>query len=150
QLGGVLRHLRTLTGPGGGAPSTDGELLSQFVTRRDEAAFLALMGRHGPMVLGVCRRLLSQPQDVGDVFQATFLVLLPRADSIARADSVGSWLYGVARRLAVRVRANARKRQDRERRGRQTPPAPGDTPAEVRDLGDLLDEELGRLPQKYR
>src|SRR5262249_51745092 len=96
------------------------------------------------------RRLLRQPQDVDDVFQATFLVLLRRADSIARADSVGSWLHGVARRIAVRVRANARKRQDRERRGTATLPATGDTAAETPDLGHLPDEELGRLPEKYR
>jgi len=150
RFGVVLWCIRTLTNPGGGAPTTDGELLRQFVARRDEAAFTALMERHGPMVLGVCRRLLRQPQDVDDVFQATFLVLLQRADSIARADSVGSWLYGVARRIAVRVRANARKRQDRERRGTEALPSTGDAAAEVRDLGPLLDEELCRLPEKYR
>jgi RNA polymerase sigma factor (sigma-70 family) len=150
QLGVVLRYIRTLTDPGGGAPTTDGELLRQFVVRRDESAFTALVERHGPMVLGVCRRLLRQPQDVDDVFQATFLVLLQRAESIARADSVGSWLYGVARRIAVRVRANARKRRDRERRGTDALPAPGDAAAEVRDLGHVLDEELCRLPEKYR
>jgi RNA polymerase sigma factor (sigma-70 family) len=151
QLGVVLRYIRTLTGPGGeGTPTTDGELLRQFVTRRDEAAFTALMERHGPMVLGVCRRLLRQPQDVDDVFQATFLVLLQRADSIARADSVGSWLYGVARRLAVRIRANARKRQARERGGIETLSVTGDTAADVYDLGPVLDEELCRLPEKYR
>src|SRR5262249_43012715 len=122
QLGAILRYIRTLTAPGCGAPTTDAELLRQFVARRDEAAFAALMERHGPMVLGVCRRLLRQPQDVDDVFQATFLVLLQRAESIASADSVGSWLYGVARRIAVRVRANVRKRQQREGNGLDTLP----------------------------
>jgi RNA polymerase sigma factor (sigma-70 family) len=150
QFGVVLRYFRTVTGPEGGAPPTDRELLSLFVARRDEAAFTALVERHGPMVFGVCRRFLRQTQDVDDVFQATFLVLLRRAYSISRTDSIGSWLYGVARRVAVRARANARKRQDRERRGTARLLATGDTAAETRDLGHLLDEELGRLPEKYR
>jgi RNA polymerase sigma factor (sigma-70 family) len=149
QLGVVLRYLRTLTGPAAGAPTTDGELLRQFVAHRDEAAFAALVERHGPMVLGVCRRLLHQPQDVDDVFQATFLVLIERAGSVARADSVGSWLYGVARRIALRVRANARKRRECEWQGADAP-ATGNAGAEMRELWHVLDEELCRLPEKYR
>jgi RNA polymerase sigma factor (sigma-70 family) len=150
ELGVLLRYIRTLSGPSGAAPLSDAQLLNHFVTRRDEAAFAALVERHGPMVHGVCRRLLRQPQDVDDVFQATFLVLIERAGSIARADSVGSWLYGVAYRLAVRVRANARKRHQREGPITDTPQAPGDAPLGAREMRHVLDEELCRLPEKYR
>src|SRR5262245_52202749 len=95
----VLRQLRTQ------AAETDGRLLERFVSGRDEAAFDALLGRHGPMILGVCRRLLRQPDDADDAFQATFLVLVCRARSVAKRDSVGSWLYGVAYRVALRARS---------------------------------------------
>jgi RNA polymerase sigma factor (sigma-70 family) len=150
QLGVVLRYVRALAGPGAAAPMSDGQLLNHFLSRRDETAFAALVERHGPMVHGVCRRLLRRAQDVDDVFQATFLVLIERAGSIARADSVGSWLYGVAYRLAMRVRANARKRQQRERPIIDPPQAPGDAPIGLREMRHVLDEELRRLPEKYR
>src|SRR5437588_13037842 len=79
---------------------SDAHLLKQFVERRDEAAFAALMDRHGPMVLGVCRRVLRDVQDVDDAFQATFLVLLRKAASLRRPASLANWLYGVAYRVA--------------------------------------------------
>src|SRR5262245_17557147 len=106
----LLRHIRWMAGlpaDGGGA---DGHLLERFVTQRDEAAFEALLSRHGPMVLGVCRRLLRDPQDAEDAFQATFLVLCCKAGSIGKREAVASWLHKVAWRIALRVRADAARR----------------------------------------
>ena len=100
QLTGVLRHLRRSL-PQAGGPLTDGQLLGRFVARGEEAAFEALLRRHGPMVLGVCRRVLRSLHDAEDAFQATFLVLFRKADSIARPELVGNWLYGVAHYLSL-------------------------------------------------
>src|SRR5437879_4380585 len=97
------------------AALTDGELLRRYAVRRDEAAFEALVQRHGPMVLGVCRRLLANSQDAEDVFQATFLVLVHKAGSVKPRDLVGNWLYGVAYRAALKVRATNAKRRTREK-----------------------------------
>src|SRR5262245_44798425 len=85
----------------------DSQLLERFTVHRDAAAFEALLQRHGPMVWGVCRRILSDPNDVDDAFQATFLVLVRKARAIAKHESLGSWLHGVARRVALRARALA-------------------------------------------
>src|SRR5262245_54502335 len=100
RLQTVLNHLR----PAVGAPS-DGHLLARFVAGRDEAAFAALLRRHGPMVLGVCRRVLQHTQDAEDAFQATFLLLARKAGSVVRREAVGSWLYRVAYRAALEARA---------------------------------------------
>ncbi len=80
----------------------DRELLERFVTGNDEAAFTALVAQHGPMVLGVCRRIVRDEHDVEDAFQATFLVLVQRASSIKDPGRLGPWLHGVARRVALR------------------------------------------------
>src|SRR6266404_7272928 len=100
QMNGVLRHLcrSALRHHGGGM--TDGQLLERFLTAREEGAFEALVRRHGPMVLGVCRRVLRNEHDAEDAFQATFLVLLRKASSILPRDRVGNWLYGVAYRTS--------------------------------------------------
>ena len=95
----------------------DGDLLARFVSRRDEAAFEALVARLGPMVLGVCRRMLADPHDVEDAFQATFLVLVRRGGSIRDRDVVATWLYEVAVRVARRARLDASRRSEREKRG---------------------------------
>src|SRR5690348_16890615 len=113
-LNTVLRFVRRVATVGGAADLSDGQLLERFVTLRDEAAFEALLCRHGPMVHGLCRRLLSHPQDAEDAFQATFLVLAHRARSIARQESVGSWLYGVAYRTALKAQVAAARRRSRE------------------------------------
>src|SRR5213078_1641513 len=94
----------------------DGELLERFLTTRDECAFELLVRRHGPMVLGVCRRILDNPHDAEDAFQATFLVLVRRAHTIRPRERVGNWLYGVARRTALKARVADARRRAKERR----------------------------------
>jgi RNA polymerase sigma factor (sigma-70 family) len=126
---------------------TDGQLLEQFLNQRDEAAFAALVRRHGPMVLGVCRRILGNQADAHDAFQATFIVLVRKATSLTSRSVVGDWLHGVARRTALRARANAARRRATEQIAERSD-VPG---AESRnDWLPLLDEELSRLPEKYR
>lgn len=130
--------------------ATDAQLLERFLGEREEIAFEELLRRHGPMVLGVCRRILSDPHDAADAFQATFLVLVRRAASVVPRSRVGPWLYGVARRTALKLRSSVARRrraeQDAVNRRVHTTPA-ADTGG---DLRPLLDEELGRLPEKYR
>jgi RNA polymerase sigma factor (sigma-70 family) len=131
------------------AGSTDGQLLGCFLDRRDEAAFAALVKRHGPMVWNVCRRLLD-PHDAEDAFQATFLVLVHKAGSIRRRERVASWLYGAAHQTALQARRSVARRRAREKQVTRLP-----EPAVVeRDLWDdlrpLLDQELSRLPDIYR
>jgi RNA polymerase sigma factor (sigma-70 family) len=149
QLSEIIRRLRVTTsraGPG----MTDGQLLECFVGRRDEAAFAALVRRHGPMVWGVCRRILHSHHDAEDAFQATFLVLVRRAGSVVPRQMVANWLYGVARRTAVKARALAARRSRREDQlTEQSEPAAGERSAD-RDLRSLLDHELARLPDRYR
>jgi DNA-directed RNA polymerase specialized sigma24 family protein len=107
----VVEYLRHLTRSGRAGESTDRQLLERFVAQREGAAFAALMQRHGPMVLGLCRRVLRDPHDAEDAFQATFLVLVRKAGAIARPELLGSWLYGVAYRTAMKMRAEARRRE---------------------------------------
>src|SRR4029077_7717732 len=114
----VLRDIHTLFHAGTNNGVTDAQLLDRFRTRSDqsspEAAFACLMDRHGPMVLGVCRRALSNPDDVADAFQATFLILVRKADTVRVEDSLGRWLYGVSRRVSVRAKLAAVRRSARE------------------------------------
>ena len=97
-----------------GAGMTDGQLLERFIARRDNLALAALVRRHGPMVWGVCRRILARHADAEDAFQATFLVLVRKAASVAPRDMVANWLYGVAYRTALNARANEARRKTRE------------------------------------
>jgi RNA polymerase sigma factor (sigma-70 family) len=128
---------------------TDGELLEAFVARGDGACFEALVRRHGPMVLGVCRRLLRDCHDAEDAFQAVFLVLVRRAAAVP-PEAVGNWLYGVAYRTALNVRRAAARRRARER-SEDHMPHPMTKPAEDwTELRPLLDDALTRLPDKYR
>ncbi len=101
--------------PGAADAFIDGQLLEAFISGCSETAFAELLKRHMPMVLGVCRRILRDPHDADDAFQATFLILLRKAGSIDKRESVAGWLYGVAYRLAVRTKAKARRRHDHER-----------------------------------
>ncbi len=130
---------------------TDKELLDRFVSQRDAAAFAVLVRRHGPMVLGVCRRLLQHLQDAEDAFQATFLVLVRKAASLGQRELLGNWLYGVAYRTALDARAAAMRRRKREKQVSAMPePEMRDESQEWRDLRPFLDHELNRLPEKYR
>ena len=139
----------TLTG--GDAGRTDGQLLEDYLSRRDEAAVAALVRRHGAMVWGVCRRVLHRHHDAEDAFQATFLVLIRRAASVSPREMVGNWLYGVAHQTALKARATAAKRQARERQVTAMPePAAAPEPESWQRLEPLLDQELSRLPAKYR
>jgi RNA polymerase sigma factor (sigma-70 family) len=143
-----LRGAGRLPDDGG---TTDGRLLERFVSDRDEAAFEALVRRHGPMVLGVCRRLLHNPQDAEDAFQATFLVLVRKAAAVGRRELLGNWLYGVAYRTALDARSAAARRRARERQVSAMPEPEANDGADVGpDLRPLLDQELSRLPDKYR
>ncbi len=132
-------------------PDTDGQLLARFTSAGDEAAFRALVRRHGPAVQAACRQVLSDPADQDDAFQAAFVVLFRRAKSAASVSSLGGWLFAVAHRVAVRCRADKSRRSAREaeaaRRTRTIADAPD--PA-VRELSDLLHAELNALPDKYR
>jgi RNA polymerase sigma factor (sigma-70 family) len=130
----------------------EGELLARFVTRRDEAAFEALVTRLGPMVLGVARRMLSDPHDVDDAFQATFLVLVKKAESIRDRDLVAPWLHGVASKVARRARAESARRKAREKLA--TVPEAVEDSAMIEsgwvELRALIDEEIERLPESHR
>src|SRR5262249_23749083 len=129
---------------------SDSQLLDRFVCQRDESAFAVLMERHGPMVLGVCRRILHAPQDIEDAFQGTFLVLVRKAGEIGQRELVGNWLYGVAYRIAVRARANVAKRRAHERQAVSMSTSESEHNVVWRDLRPVLDDEVNRLPEKYR
>ena len=150
QTGTVLGHLRRLLGTHTADEQTDGQLLERFLVRRDETAFTALVRRHGPLVLGLCRRLLGNTHDAEDAFQATFLVLVRRAGSLDRRGSVAGWLYGVAYRVAVRTRAQAARRRAHERQARPMQPTATVPDPDMYEVRQILDEELSRLPEKYR
>src|SRR5208282_2121024 len=112
-LGAAFRQIERLFRVGSVSGLNEGQLLERFVKRGDEAAFAALMARHGPMVLGVCRQWLRDPNDVEDAFQATFLVLVRKAGTLRQRDLLGNWLYGVACRVALRSRTVGIRRQMR-------------------------------------
>jgi RNA polymerase sigma factor (sigma-70 family) len=147
QMSQFLRRLGGLS-PGREAEGlADGDLLERYVRRRDEAAFEALVRRHGPMVLGVCRRLLRHPDDAEDAFQATFLVLVRKGATVMPRQMVGNWLYGVAYRTALEARGTARRRREKEAQVTPRAEAAQDPWAE---LQPALDRELANLPEKYR
>jgi RNA polymerase sigma factor (sigma-70 family) len=145
-----MRYIRLLVGTAAVEDRGDAQLLRQFVDRRDQAAFTALLRRHGPLVLGVCRQVLGDGPDAEDVFQATFLILARKAASVRRREALAAWLYRVALNLARTARSAAARRRTCERQAalmsrpvpiEATPPA---------DWHARLHEEIDRLPQKYR
>jgi RNA polymerase sigma factor (sigma-70 family) len=149
----VLRDIHALFHDGTSTGLSDAQLLDRFRAPSDrnssEAAFAGLMARHGPMVLGVCRRALRNPDDVADAFQATFLILVRKADTVQVEDSLGRWLYGVSRRVAVRTKLAEARRSARQIPGIELAEAPADA-SESGDLRGMIDEEIGRLPPKLR
>jgi RNA polymerase sigma factor (sigma-70 family) len=149
-LSSVLQHLGRAALRHDGAGLTDGQLLECFLRRKDEAAFEALVRRHGPMVLGVCRRLLGNAHDAEDAFQATFLVLVRKAASVVPRELVGNWLYGVAYRTALTARTAAVRRGAMERQVRDMPEPEAPQECIEPDWRPLLDQELSPLPGKYR
>ena len=143
----VIQQLRAACGRD---TLTDGELLNRFLSQRDDVALAALVRRHGPMVWGVCRRLLRSHHDAEDAFQATLLVLVQKAATLPNRETVGNWLYGVAHQTAVRMRAMVARRGMREKQV-QIMPEPTTAQEYVwNDLAPVVDEELRCLPDKYR
>jgi RNA polymerase sigma factor (sigma-70 family) len=147
-LSGFLRHLGAAL-EGDGALS-DERLLERFLRHRDEPAFEALVRRHGPMVLGICRRILRDPHDAEDAFQATFLALVRKAATLATRELLGNWLYGVAYRTALYARRKASRRRAMEKQVEQIPERGAVESESVTDLRAFLDRELSRLPEVYR
>jgi RNA polymerase sigma factor (sigma-70 family) len=148
----LAKHLRTLYDVGAVGGLTDGQLLERFLAGGGdaaEAAFAALVERHGPMILRVCRATLRDPHDAEDASQAAFLVLARRARAIKKRDSVGSWLFGVAGRVAARAKADAARRRRHERRGAEMAARRASAADRAEAWADLY-EELGRLPEAYR
>jgi RNA polymerase sigma factor (sigma-70 family) len=150
HLSFVLDHVRKLAAVQAPDPPAERDLLNRFVTRGDEAAFAALVERHAAMVFGICRRVLGHAHDAEDAFQAVFLVLARRAGSVRKIDSLGSWLHGVAYHVATNLRRDRGRRCAREASaaGRARPAGAED--AARREAGDVLDEELVRLPERFR
>jgi RNA polymerase sigma factor (sigma-70 family) len=149
QLSVVIQHLRRMVLLRDPVGFTDAQLLESFIQRREEAAFEAIVRRHGGMVMGVCRRILGSHHDAEDAFQATFLVLARKADSIARRESLAHWLYCVAYKTALKAKATSANRRLREREANMPKPD-AMPPADLHELHALLDSELSRLPEKYR
>src|SRR5262245_51391435 len=149
----VLTYVRRTALRRNGSDVGDGELLEHFLARRDDAAFASLVRRHGPMVLSVARRVVGHAQDAEDVFQAVFLVLVKKAGTIQRRELLANWLYGVAYRTALEARPRTARRRARETQ-RITMPEPAVNTVDHADVAgevpDIIDQELCRLPEKYR
>jgi|GEM_PF-1346645 len=152
RRGSVIDSVRHLFDTGSLSALSEGQLLERFLVEKDQTAFEAIVLRHGAMVLGVCRRILHDPHDVDDAFQATFLVLVEKARSIRNREVLGIWLHGVARRVAVRAKVNARRRRTRERPGIEEAAVEGKGLNHTNDqeLRSMIDKELDCLPYRYR
>jgi DNA-directed RNA polymerase specialized sigma24 family protein len=152
SAGAVRKHLQTLFDHGAIGGLSDRELLERFVLHRDEVAeiaFAALVERHGPMVLRVCRQVIGEEHEAQDAAQTVFLVLARRSGSIRRRDSMASWLYRVARRIATRARVMAARRREIEWRGGLMAVHHADDGGPTVPQTELY-EELDRLPERYR
>jgi RNA polymerase sigma factor (sigma-70 family) len=147
----VTMPMPPLGAPDRALPGTDADLLTRFVRTGDELAFTELVERHGPMVLGVCRRALGCHHDAEDAFQATFLILARKASTIRSPECLASWLYGVAHRTATKMREQRRRQQEAEGQAGGEPTA---TAAPLglawREVQQALDEEITQLDEKYR
>jgi len=151
RTGAVLRQIDELFGAGTLAGLSDAQLLDRFRTQRDEAAFEALVARHGGMVLSVCRGVLRDRSDAEDAFQATFLVLVRKADSLRVEGTLGGWLHRVATRVAIQANASAVRRRVRERKvGEAAAQEMVLCRDEADELKAVLHAEIGRLPDRLR
>ena len=157
HAGAILDHIRSFAETHATRSLSDGQLLQRFTVKGDGEAFATLMRRHGRLVWTICRHILPTEHDAEDAFQAAFLVLARRAASIRKTEAVAEWLHGVAYRIAVRAKQMAAKRLGRERQAaaakgrsadRATTVAPQD--GALRELQELLQQEVARLPEKYR
>ncbi len=156
--GSVIRSIQTLFDTGSATGMSDRELLEEFLARRDhsaERAFAALVARHGPMVWSICRSISPDSHTAEDAFQATFLVLVRSARSIRRCETLGPWLHGVARRVAVRAKAAITRRKRQEEQGAamniysKAISSPRSDPPRFDEI-EALHQEIGRLPERYR
>jgi RNA polymerase sigma factor (sigma-70 family) len=150
RLRPIVGYIQQLASRTVQAEATDRQLLERFARERDEEAFRVLVRRHGPLVLGVSRRSLRHRQDAEDCFQATFMVLARKAGSVHWHESIAGWLHQVATRLAAEIRVRDARRRRRERIAvAEAPPVNGESTS-VRELGSAVDDELGRLPERFR
>jgi RNA polymerase sigma factor (sigma-70 family) len=146
----VVRHVRLLAAAHCDSAVADADLLEAFLNRRDQEAFTALVHRHGPMVLSICNRVLHQRQDAEDAFQATFLLMARKAASLQEPSRLASWLYGTARRMALSLRRGSARRRAHEGRVRAMRASDPSADLAWREVQAFLDEEIGRLPEKYQ
>jgi len=150
QTNRVLQHLNRVVLQEEIDALTDAELLVRFLSEQDEAAFEAVLHRHGPMVLNVCRRVLRHTHDAEDAFQATFLVLVRKAASIGQRELLANWLYGVAYRTALEAKSSKARRHAKETQVNEMPQPEVRQEDSWQEVEPCLDQELHRLPEKYR
>lgn len=150
QLAGVVQQLNRLFGLRAADGSTDAELLQAFAASRDEAAFAELARRHGRTVWGACLRVLDNRHDAEDAFQAVWMVLARKAGSLRKPQLLGNWLYGVAFRIASKAKAQASQRRALEKKALDMLSADETCERDWQELRPMLDEEVNRLPEKYR
>src|SRR5581483_523391 len=148
QTNNIMHGVRRAALLSDGGELTDGQLLQRFLDQRDEAAFELLLRRHGPLILGVCRRLLGNEADADDAFQAVFVVLVRKAAAFRLRRTIGDWLYGVAYHTALKARAATVKRRLKE--GQARPVVHDNEQDDVAELLPVLDKEIMRLPAKFR
>jgi RNA polymerase sigma factor (sigma-70 family) len=150
QTNTLLRHVRKIAANHHGGEMPDRELLELFLARHDEKAYTALLRRHGPMVMAVCRSIVGDWHLAEDAFQATFLLLAKKALSIRKREAVGSWLHGVARHVAMKARSTAAKHKVSDENTERSQASDPTLDMSLRELQAVLHEELERLPTKYR
>lgn len=146
----AVQNIQELAGMPAAGRCSDRQLLERFASQREETAFATLVDRHGPLVLGVCRRVLQHEQDAEDAFQATFQVLAHKAARVRWHESAASWLYEVAWRVAQKARSHALRRGQHERQAAQAVQPASPAEAAWHELRQVLDEELGNMPRRYR
>jgi len=146
----VARYLRRIVVQAGYRDMTESQLLQRFIANHDEAAFAALVRRHGEMVWRVCQNVLHRVQDSEDAFQATFLALAENAKKIRKPAALASWLHGVALRFALKARRDAARRRAHELKQADASRPGATSELSWRELRQALDEEIQRLPEKYR